>query len=56
VLYHAPLGADMISLADEIRTAAMPHFVEGPWLFRRGDLYYLAYAGIDAAEHEWEQI
>jgi len=56
VLYYAPLGADMISLVDEIRTVPLPHFVEGPWLFKRGELYYLAYAGIDAAEHEWEQI
>lgn len=55
-LYYAPLAPDMISLADVIRVQPMPFFVEGPWLFKRGELYYLAYAGIDEAEHEWEQI
>ncbi|HRJ01857.1 MAG TPA: glycoside hydrolase family 43 protein [Hyphomonas sp.] len=55
-LYYAPLAPDMISLADVIRVQPMPFFVEGPWLFRRGEIYYLAYAGIDEAEHEWEQI
>lgn len=55
-LYYAPLAPDMISFADEIRTQTVPFFVEGPWLFRRGDIYYLAYAGIDESEHEWEQI
>lgn len=56
VLYAAPLSEDMISLAGDIRRVPMPHFVEGPWLFKREGLYYLAYAGIDEAEHEWEQI
>lgn len=56
VLYYAPLAPDMISFADEIRSVPMEHFVEGPWLFKRGDLYYLAYAGIDETEHKWEQI
>lgn len=55
-LYYAPLAPDMISFADEIRIAPMQHFVEGPWVFKRGDIYYLAYAGIDESEHEWEQI
>lgn len=55
-LYYAPLAPDMISLADEIRRVEVPHFTEGPWLFKRGDIYYLAYAGIDEAEHDWEQI
>ncbi|MFN7178901.1 glycoside hydrolase family 43 protein [Hyphomonas sp.] len=55
-LYYAPLAPDMISLADVIRVQPMPFFVEGPWLFKRGEIYYLAYAGIDEAEHEWEQI
>lgn len=55
-LYYAPLKPNMIELADEIRTVPMPHFVEGPWLFRREGTYYVAYAGIDETEHEWEQI
>lgn len=55
-LYYAPLASDMISLADVIRVQPMPFFVEGPWLFKRGEIYYLAYAGIDEAEHDWEQI
>lgn len=46
----------MISLAGEIRRVPMSHFVEGPWLFKREGHYYLAYAGRDAAEYDWERI
>lgn len=55
-LYYAPLAPDMISFADEIRQVELAHFTEGHRVFKRGDLYYLAYAGIDESEHEWEQI
>tara|TARA_R110000782_G_scaffold164748_2_gene256714 strand:- start:163 stop:1173 length:1011 start_codon:yes stop_codon:yes gene_type:complete len=55
-LYYAPLKPDMIGLAAPIQKVELTHFEEGPWLFRRGALYYMAYAGIDEAENENEQI
>tara|TARA_R110001606_G_scaffold305327_3_gene452633 strand:- start:1627 stop:2637 length:1011 start_codon:yes stop_codon:yes gene_type:complete len=55
-LYYAPLKPDMISFAAPIQKVALTHFEEGPWLFKRGDIYYMAYAGIDEAENENEQI
>ncbi len=43
----APLAADMISFSGPIERIELPDFVEGPWVFKRGDLYYLAYASLD---------
>ncbi len=38
------LKPNMIELDGEIEILRMPGFIEGPWLDRRGDLYYLTYA------------
>lgn len=46
-LYTARLNDDMISFAEPIRRIEMPDFVEGPWVFKRGELYYLVYASIN---------
>ncbi|HTN40075.1 MAG TPA: glycoside hydrolase family 43 protein [Asticcacaulis sp.] len=45
--YFAKLKPNMIELDGEIGTFPLPDFVEGPWLHKRGNLYYLTYAGMD---------
>jgi beta-xylosidase len=54
--YIAPLKDNMIELAGEIREIPLSHYVEGPWLYRRGDLYYMVYAGMNEGEKKWETI
>jgi arabinoxylan arabinofuranohydrolase len=49
--YIARLGADMISIDGPITEITPPHFEEGPWLHKRGDLYYLTYASLDRSRH-----
>lgn len=55
-LYIARLGDDMVSLTSPIRRIELPDFEEGPWIFRRGDIYYLAYASMDEAIDPDERI
>ena len=55
-LYTARLNADMVSFAEPIRTIEMPDFVEGPWIFKRGETYYLAYASMNEALGPDERI
>lgn len=50
------LKPDMVELDGPITTISLPDFTEGPWLFKRGALYYLAYASIDEAEQGAERI
>ena len=33
-----------------------PHFEEGPWLHKRGRLYYLTYASLDRSRHSDERV
>ncbi|NVD45080.1 family 43 glycosylhydrolase [Qipengyuania atrilutea] len=54
--YIAPLADDMVSFSGPIRQIDLPDFEEGPWIFKRGDLYYLAYASMDKAISEDERI
>ncbi len=54
--YIARLGADMISIEGPIIEITPPHFEEGPWLHKRGDLYYLTYASLDRSDHTDERI
>lgn len=46
----------MIELDGPIRQIEVPHFEEGPWLHKRGDLYYLTYASLDRSQGENETI
>ncbi len=50
------LKPNMTELDGEIMTIELPDFTEGPWLFKRGDIYYLAYASIDEIEGGNERI
>ncbi len=54
--YIAKLKANMIELDGPITEITPPHFEEGPWLMKRGDLYYLVYASLDRATHTDERI
>ncbi|MDR0864685.1 MAG: family 43 glycosylhydrolase, partial [Candidatus Symbiothrix sp.] len=40
------LKPDMITLDGEIEVLEMPGYVEGPWLHKHGNLYYLTYASM----------
>jgi beta-xylosidase len=44
VLKWARLKENMIELDGPIMTIELPHFVEAPWIHKRGDDYYLSYA------------
>lgn len=54
--YIAKLGADMVSIDGPIREITPPNFEEGPWLHKRGGLYYLTYASLDRATHTDERV
>lgn len=42
--FMAKLKPNMIEIDGEIKEIELESFVEGPWLHKRGDLYYLTYA------------
>ncbi len=44
--FMAKLKPNMIELDGEIKVVDVPSFVEGPWLHKHNDLYYLTYAGM----------
>ena len=54
--YIAKLKPNMIEIDGEITEITPPHFEEGPWLHKRGDLYYLTYASLDRSKHRDEKI
>lgn len=43
-LQYVRLNSDMISYSGGIQTASLSGFVEGPWLYKRGSIYYMIYA------------
>jgi arabinoxylan arabinofuranohydrolase len=43
-LQYVRLNNDMISYSGGIQTASLSGFVEGPWLYKRGSIYYMVYA------------
>ena len=54
--YIAKLKENMIEIDGPIREITPPHFEEGPWLHKRGKLYYLTYASLDRSKHRDEKI
>jgi arabinoxylan arabinofuranohydrolase len=54
--YLAKLKPNMIELDSPIQKIALPDYTEGPWLHKRGDLYYLTYASIDEKKQGAERI
>lgn len=53
--YLAKLKPNLIELDGAIQEIDVPHYVEGPWLYKRGKLYYLVYAAM-VPPQGWEQI
>ncbi len=54
--YIAKLKPNMIEIDGEITEITPPHFEEGPWLHKRGKLYYLTYASLDRKTHTDERV
>lgn len=46
--FLARLKPSLTELDGQIETIDLPRYVEGPWLHKRGDLYYLTYASMGA--------
>ncbi len=44
--FLAKLRPNMIEIDGEIQQSNLERCVEGPWLHKRGDMYYLTYAGL----------
>jgi len=54
--YIARLKPNMIEIDGPITEITPPHFEEGPWLHKRGDLYYLTYASLDRTTQRDEHV
>ena len=54
--YIAKLKPNMIEIDGPITEITPPHFEEGPWLHKRGDMYYLTYASLDRSTQRDEHI
>lgn len=55
-LYLVKLKPNMIELDGEPQELFITNYLEGPWLHKRGNLYYLTYASIIEGEQENERI
>jgi arabinoxylan arabinofuranohydrolase len=54
--YIARLKPNMVEIDGPISEITPPHFEEGPWLHKRGRLYYLSYASLDRSTHKDEKV
>lgn len=54
--YLAKLKPNMTEIDGPIQEITPPHFEEGPWLHKKGGLYYLTYASLDRSDHKDERI
>jgi beta-xylosidase len=54
--YIAKLKDNMTELDGPIRRIPLPGYVEGPWIHKRGDLYYLSYASMDRSKGPDERV
>ena len=50
--FLAELTPDMTAIKGDIRTIDLPLYVEGPWLHKRGNIYYLTYASSNPETHQ----
>jgi len=55
-LYMAKLKPNMTELAGPAQELHIANYLEGPWLHKRGNLYYLTYASIKEPEQKNERI
>src|SRR3569833_1066993 len=49
-LRYVKLNSDMVSTSGSITNVALDGFTEGPWFYKRGSLYYMAYAATSGNE------
>lgn len=49
-LRYVKLNPDMISTSGNITNVPLNGFTEGPWVYKRGSLYYLVYASLAGTE------
>jgi arabinoxylan arabinofuranohydrolase len=49
-LRYVKLNSDMISTSGSITNVSLSGFTEGPWLYKRGTLYYMVYAATSGSE------
>lgn len=54
--YIVKLKPSLTEIDGPITEITPPHFEEGPWLHKRGNLYYLTYASLDRSTHRDERI
>lgn len=54
--YLARLKPNMVEIDGPITEITPPYFEEGPWLHKRGSLYYLTYASLDRSRHTDERV
>jgi len=54
--YIAKLKPNMTELDGPITEIVLPHYEEGPWLHKRGKLYYLTYASLDRSTQRDEHV
>lgn len=54
--YLARLKPNMVELDGPIAEITPPHFEEGPWLHKRGKLYYLTYASLERSRDAAEKV
>lgn len=53
--YLAKLKPNMIEIDGAIQKINPPNYVEGPWIHKRGDIYYLTYPAMEG-RGGWEKI
>ena len=49
-LRYVKLNSDMTSYSGSVTNVSLSGFVEGPWFYKRGSLYYMVYAGSGGTE------
>ena len=54
-LYFAKLKPNMIEIDGDIERIDLPNYTEGPWLHKRGEMYYMTYAAF-AHQGMWEKF
>lgn len=51
-LYYVKLNKDMVSYSGSINKSKPTSFIEGPWFYKRNNLYYMVYAGMGSGNED----
>ena len=54
--FLAKLKPNMTEIDGEIEVIDLPRYVEGPWLHKKGDIYYLTYASIGKDRRQYPTL